>query len=256
MLHFLRHIRQKLILQENVRKYLIYAIGEITLVMIGILLALQVNNWNEDRKLLNEEQFILKELHQEFSTNLELIRRDYRGNKATQDALLQMLSLFEDPGPQHQQALDSLIVNVFTTTSYDATTGVVDEIIGNGRLNVLRNDSLRYLISQWPSILSNQQEDIDIRWGHFEQFLLPAIIRHYPIKNTNRYFNFSFWSEVYRRVALPKSGFSFNPDAFFTEEMEGLIFVHSMNQDFILMNDIETEKYIQEILTQINHSLN
>lgn len=47
MLKFFRRIRQKLIHEENLKRYLIYAIGEILLVMIGILLALQVSNWNQ-----------------------------------------------------------------------------------------------------------------------------------------------------------------------------------------------------------------
>jgi hypothetical protein len=51
MLKFFRKIRKKLIEQENVRKYLLYAIGEILLVVIGILIALQINNWNEEKKM-------------------------------------------------------------------------------------------------------------------------------------------------------------------------------------------------------------
>lgn len=50
MLRFFRTIRKKLIDEDNIRKYLLYAIGEILLVVIGILVALQVNNWNEERK--------------------------------------------------------------------------------------------------------------------------------------------------------------------------------------------------------------
>jgi hypothetical protein len=49
MLKFFRTIRKKLIEEDNVRKYLLYAIGEILLVVIGILIALQLNNWNEAR---------------------------------------------------------------------------------------------------------------------------------------------------------------------------------------------------------------
>ena len=51
MLKFFRTIRKKLIEQSKVRNYFFYAIGEILLVVIGILIALQVNNWNEERKL-------------------------------------------------------------------------------------------------------------------------------------------------------------------------------------------------------------
>ena len=71
MLHYLRNIRKKLIIQENVKKYLLYAIGEIFLVVIGILIALQINNWNEARKLRASEQNILQNLKSELIINLE-----------------------------------------------------------------------------------------------------------------------------------------------------------------------------------------
>ena len=51
MISVFRKIRQSLLAKNNVSRYLMYALGEILLVMIGILLALQVNNWNEERKL-------------------------------------------------------------------------------------------------------------------------------------------------------------------------------------------------------------
>ena len=59
MIHFFRRIRQKLLTENRFTKYMLYAIGEIALVMIGILLALQVNNWNEHRKDgLKESQYL------------------------------------------------------------------------------------------------------------------------------------------------------------------------------------------------------
>ena len=256
MIQFFKHIRQSSIMKNHTAKYLKYAIGEIVLVMIGILLALQVNQWNEERKLLNEEQYLLKELNTEFTTNLELIKRDFNGNKRTSDAIIQVMHLFEEPTIASQAALDSLIVTVFLNTSYSPTTGVVNEIISSGRLGVLRDDSLRYLISQWPSVLENQQEDIDIRWTHFENFVLPNLAKNYPMKNINNHFKFDFWTDSYKRIKLPKSNFDFKPENFFTGEMEGYLYIHSLNQDFVLMNDVETEKYIQKILKTISKNLN
>jgi hypothetical protein len=62
MIKFFRHIRQKLISENRFNKYLLYAIGEILLVVIGILIALQINNWNEDRKLEETRQEYYKQL--------------------------------------------------------------------------------------------------------------------------------------------------------------------------------------------------
>ncbi len=62
MLHFLRKTRQGLIAKSKVYQYLTYAIGEIVLVVIGILIALQINTWNEERKERKQERKILTEL--------------------------------------------------------------------------------------------------------------------------------------------------------------------------------------------------
>ncbi|HEY9116778.1 MAG TPA: DUF6090 family protein [Roseivirga sp.] len=59
MIRFFRHIRKLLMEQKKIRSYVLYAFGEIILVMIGILLALQVNNWNETRKENLKEEEIL-----------------------------------------------------------------------------------------------------------------------------------------------------------------------------------------------------
>ncbi|WP_228852916.1 DUF6090 family protein [Aegicerativicinus sediminis] len=67
MIKFFRRIRQKFLSENNFSKYLIYAIGEIILVVVGILIALQINNWNENRILLKKENHYLNEI----ITNLE-----------------------------------------------------------------------------------------------------------------------------------------------------------------------------------------
>ncbi len=55
MIKFFRKIRQRLLAENKFNKYLIYAIGEIILVVIGILIALQINNWNERNKTKAKE---------------------------------------------------------------------------------------------------------------------------------------------------------------------------------------------------------
>ena len=62
MIKFFRHIRQRLIRENRFSKYALYAIGEIVLVVIGILIALQINNANENRKTRNQKVKYLKHL--------------------------------------------------------------------------------------------------------------------------------------------------------------------------------------------------
>ena len=73
MLRFFRHIRQRLLTENRFSKYLLYAVGEIILVVIGILIALQINNWNEDRKMRQSERQILLSLSDDFMANLSTI---------------------------------------------------------------------------------------------------------------------------------------------------------------------------------------
>ena len=80
MLKFFRKIRQQLLKQGNFRRYFFYAFGEILLVMIGILLALQVNKWNEWRKAKEEEKQMLEQIKGDLE--LEIKRYDWNTNKS------------------------------------------------------------------------------------------------------------------------------------------------------------------------------
>ena len=76
MIKFFRHIRQNLIMENKTSKYLKYAIGEIVLVVIGILIALQINNWNENRKSKILEKKMLSELSKSLEDNCNVMIQD------------------------------------------------------------------------------------------------------------------------------------------------------------------------------------
>ena len=81
MIKFFRTIRQQLITQNKVSKYLLYAIGEIVLVMIGILLALQVNNLNEERKDRVKSHDVLMEIRENIQFNTSQFKAEIREEK-------------------------------------------------------------------------------------------------------------------------------------------------------------------------------
>ena len=74
MIKFFRQIRQKLLQENRFSKYLLYAIGEIILVVIGILIALQINNWNERRKTNENIKIYHQNLIENLQTDIELFQ--------------------------------------------------------------------------------------------------------------------------------------------------------------------------------------
>ena len=145
MIKFFRHIRQSLIMENKTSKYFKYAIGEIVLVVIGILIALQINNWNENRKLQQREVQILKEIKSDlFQTKNDVIR--------TADRHKEMLGL-------SQYLLDAIHAKVsYSDSIYRAfskigsdfeivtKTSGFDNLKTIG-LNTISNDSLRIAIT-------------------------------------------------------------------------------------------------------------
>ena len=73
MIKFFRKIRQNLLMENKTGKYFKYAIGEIILVVIGILIALTINNWNENRKLRNQEIIYLDNLKNDINTQIQML---------------------------------------------------------------------------------------------------------------------------------------------------------------------------------------
>lgn len=79
MIKFFRSIRKNLLNEGKTTKYFKYAIGEIILVVIGILIALQINNWNEDRKYEHQKLKLMHALKQEFLINKNALNNQLIG---------------------------------------------------------------------------------------------------------------------------------------------------------------------------------
>ena len=97
MIKFFRKIRQNLLSEGKTGKYLKYAIGEIFLVVIGILIALQINNWNEHRKDLAQEQLILKQLRAKYQNNLQQLNEKILMRTQAMSSCNALLATIDDP---------------------------------------------------------------------------------------------------------------------------------------------------------------
>lgn len=154
MIKFFRRIRQRLITENKVSKYLFYAAGEILLVMIGILLALQVSNWNTNKQNRLVERNFLKNLKVDLEIdlyNLDSLSKD-RINKS--ESALKLLQTPASKSVKELITLDSLYYNVFAWTSFIPRTTTRQELISSGQLSVIKNDSIKALI-----LILNQEND-------------------------------------------------------------------------------------------------
>ena len=135
---------------------MLYAVGEIILVVIGILIALQINtnnNSNEQRKL--EQEYLLS-LQAEFSTNLNKINASINENEQRIEALENLLTLFDRNvlDTVSNQAISQMFLPILgSDISYLPAKGVLNDIISSGKLNIILNKSLRQNLASFESSL-------------------------------------------------------------------------------------------------------
>ena len=141
MLRFFRQIRQRLLTDNKFSKYLLYAVGEILLVVIGILIALQVNNWNINKENRKEEIYYLQKLKLNLQQDTTYVRERLRG-------IHQGLSLLDSLETEIKNPLKTSFDNRFLTTilfalyGFSPQTSTFDNLKATGKLNLIANQIL------------------------------------------------------------------------------------------------------------------
>ncbi|NNK79858.1 MAG: hypothetical protein HKO93_00040, partial [Flavobacteriales bacterium] len=119
MIKFFRHIRQRLLSESKFSKYLLYAIGEIVLVMVGILLALQINNWNESRKERAQELAILEQLRIEFNSNLKQLDEKILIRDRQIAGAQQLFSYIELLETRQKDSVEAALIKTIPYSTFD-----------------------------------------------------------------------------------------------------------------------------------------
>ena len=177
MITFFRRIRQKLLTDHNISKYLIYAIGEIILVVIGILIALQINNWNEWEKDRKKEQKILLQIENNIEESIAIWERVVGIMELSNNHYQIVLSAKNN----NYSYNDSLQIHFKRAhwIGYNWTTGhstASFEALKNVGFDIIVNDSLSNLIIDVfeKNILRVQQDfnrDMSSKDNNYEQYL-------------------------------------------------------------------------------------
>jgi hypothetical protein len=155
MIKFFRKIRQNLLSEGKTGKYLKYAIGEIVLVVIGILIALSINNWNEQRKTNKREQNLLSALKQEFIHNQRELQTVIEINRNNIEGAGEFASILS---PKETMLSDLEIAKYWDKAFrqeaiFRPSLGVLNEAISSGNLSIIKNTELRNMLSSFDAEL-------------------------------------------------------------------------------------------------------
>ncbi|OZV66250.1 DUF6090 family protein [Winogradskyella aurantia] len=137
-------------MENKTGKYLKYAIGEIVLVVIGILIALSINNWNQERIIKQENQVILENLNKEFSENLIELDSSISNFNNVIEGLDQLLTVMRTQDSNLTESeFDQLLNKSFVTPNWSPSSFVLVELKNSGALSKLNNNNLKTLLFKW-----------------------------------------------------------------------------------------------------------
>ena len=214
MIRFFRTLRQRLLAENRVSRYLLYAIGEIVLVVIGILLALQINTWNQERENRAEERKYLIRLEQDLKRDLELlesVRANYERRLVLAVRILDSIpgsnAAYVRESPWFQGAWDHYLQHevvekqsrgedlrsILVIAHFAPTETTMEELLSSGKINLLSNDSLKIKLQyHYPSLneLARFQDVIVMEvQKNYRNTLLGLNISLYDHTNLERIFD-------------------------------------------------------------------
>jgi len=167
-------------MENKTSKYFKYAIGEIVLVVIGILIALQINNWNENRKINNQETVYLQDLKNDFSFDIETLNARVAINNVIVhniDTIITLISSKKTFTEQDEALLANMTLKLFGESYFIPEKGTINQIQSSSSGSFIKNKKLRDLIFRYYSnaerIEKNMEQSIQI---YQHQIITPTLL--------------------------------------------------------------------------------
>ncbi len=145
-------LRKKLLEENKIKSYLTYAIGEIILIVFGILIALAINNWNQNRILKEKEQFYLEGLKGEFEQSKIKLENLIDVNRLNYEESKKLASFIHNPNKPEEKELSEMLYNAFSfDINYYPNNSLLEELMNSGGLKNISNANLRKYLTAWDS---------------------------------------------------------------------------------------------------------
>ena len=169
MIKFFRQIPYKLMNENKTSKYFKYAIGEIILVVIGILIALQINNWNQNRTNENLEAKYQVRLLEDLKEEKAIMEATLNYSEEVKRHAKKAITLFENPLKNEEDPAEGLIdfYQASQIQSPASAKSTYQELIASGQINLIKNDDLKTSLIRY----------YEYNWTNAKSVNLPSIYR-------------------------------------------------------------------------------
>ena len=247
MIQYFRKIRQSLLTENRLRKYLLYAIGEIVLVVIGILIAWTISTWNERKKDRELEVFALNSLYEELSGNEKELKKTMEYHQRSTGALVRLMTIDSENYETFPNAtLDSLLAEAQWAWTFNPKMGVIKSILSTGQIKNIHNPELRMFITSFEDMVDDGREESAMNNKLIVEQFVPLVNRYVGEGSRGKYLGFD----------VKESRFEPNyRDLFSNREFESLIAYMILWRQDQQSEEIEVHKSILTGLSILEEEL-
>ena len=211
MIHIFRKIRKKLADDNRPIQYMRYAIGEIVLVVIGILIALQINNWNEERKMKNVTERYIKRLIADIELDTLSIHEALKVRQRSSNNIISYFDFFHASSASLETLIDTALTVGFELRRYIPVNFTFTDMQTTGNLDLLSQEQQQALLE-----LAHMQKTA--------QLVAEVRMDEYYIENSERNKYMSARPNLYPIDYYRKFGFQKDPKFM----VQGLIHTNNM----------------------------
>jgi hypothetical protein len=177
MIKFFRKIRQNLLMENKTGKYFKYAIGEIILVVIGILIALQINNWNTHRIERSKEDSYLVNLKRDLNNQMQMIERNLSGEEFIYSCLTKAKSNFEKYKKFRAVKEDIVLISSINDRyTFTVTSPTYTELLSTGNLDLITNNTFKSQMVKYYEDLELTSQVIQNNNNHKDNVVNPMTL--------------------------------------------------------------------------------
>ena len=191
----------------SARKYFLYAIGEIFLVVVGILIALSINNWNNEKELRKAEKQVYKNILRKISDD----KRDIEGNIIyNNDRMVQFRSgneIIESNDREQMDKLIGILRMLYDYSDVDLSNNIYQNLVNSGDLKLLKNDEVILQIQELEQQYTYTNRMESLHWQVILRYVGPGLMDnvHFDdltVERPDELYSFIFQNQLFAMMSI------------------------------------------------------